>query len=202
MHPVIRRQINMNAIEVRAEDDGATGVLSGYASVFGARADLGWFTEEILRGAFADSISVDDQRALFNHDTAMVLGRRTAGTLRLSEDDNGLQFEIDLPDTQVARDLAVSVGRGDIREMSFGMRVLIDRWDASGDVEHRSIEKVELLEVSPVTFPAYTATSVGLRSADQAEAQESLTAFRTRMAIPVRQTRRAMKARLIQTIGA
>jgi len=199
--PVIRRQINMDEIEVRA-DDAAVGTLEGYASLFGVRADLGWFTEEIKPGAFAASITTDDQRALFNHDTGLVLGRRSAGTLRLLEDSRGLQFEIDLPDTQVARDLAVSVGRGDIREMSFGFRVKVDRWDASGDIEHRTIEEVELLEISPVTFPAYTETSVGLRSADQVEAEASLVAFRDHLAIPARQIRRSMKSRLIGSLGA
>jgi hypothetical protein len=82
----------------------------------------------------------------------------------LREDDRGLAVEIDLPDTQVGRDLRESMSRGDIDGMSFGFRVTKQDWDESGDTPLRTIREVELFEVSVVTFPAYADTEIALRS--------------------------------------
>lgn len=151
-------------IEVR--DNSRT--VAGYAAVFNSIADIGGaFREQIAPGAFAKAID-GDVRALFDHDTSSVLGRTKAGTLRLNEDSRGLAVEIDLPDTQVGRDLTASMARGDIDGMSFGFRVTKQDWDESGDVPLRTIRELELLEVSVVTFPAYADTEVALRSLEAA----------------------------------
>jgi len=150
-------------IEVRADSRTATG----YAAVYNSIADIGgYFNEQIAPGAFDGTLG-GDIRALFNHDTAHVLGRTIAGTLRLASDDRGLAVEIDMPDTSMARDLAVSMTRGDISGMSFGFNVTKQTWDESGPVILRTIEAVELFEVSIVTFPAYDATDVAVRSLEQ-----------------------------------
>lgn len=150
-------------IEVRADSRTATG----YAAVYNSIADIGgYFNEQIAPGAFDGTLG-GDIRALFNHDTAHVLGRTIAGTLRLASDDRGLAVEIDMPDTAMARDLTVSMTRGDISGMSFGFNVTKQTWDESGPVILRTIEAVELFEVSIVTFPAYDATDVAVRSLEQ-----------------------------------
>jgi len=152
---------------VRAADAPEDRKMIGHAAVFNQVTDIGgWFRERVMPGAFTDSIQADDIRALFNHNPDYVLGRNTAKTLTLSEDADGLKTVIDPPDTQFARDLAVSIGRGDITQMSFAFQVLEEEW-TRGEKEQldlRSIKKVRLFDVSPVTFPAYEGTDIALRS--------------------------------------
>jgi len=164
-----RRQIKLDKLEVRAAADGAPAKIVGHAAVFNSAAEIGSsFREQIMPGAFADSIGSDDVRALFNHDPNYVLGRNTAGTLRMSEDDIGLAIEVDPPDTQWARDLMVSIGRGDISQMSFGFCALEETWDYAEDGSAtRTLKKVRLFDVSPVTYPAYDDTDVAVRSLEQ-----------------------------------
>lgn len=149
--------------ELRAEggQDSAPAMIVGYAAVFGQYSnDLGGFREMIRPGAFANTILMDDVRALFNHDSNYVLGRNRAGTLRLVEDERGLRIEIDPPDAQWARDLMVSVRRGDVSQMSFQFVVEEDAWQQDGDgLVTRELIRVKLFDVSPVTFPAYPQTS-------------------------------------------
>jgi len=162
------------AIEFRAitADDGTLRKITGYAAVFGkASEDMG-FVEYIEKGAFADALKTSDARALFNHDRdTLPLGRQSAGTLVLREDNNGLYFEITPPDTQGARDLMVSIDRGDIKEASFGFSVDEDKWDYSDkQTWKRTITKVrEVFDISPVVFAAYNDTTVALRKLDEAK---------------------------------
>lgn len=151
---------------VRAKDDSdEPAKIMGHAAVFNTLSqDLGWFREKIDPGAFAESIKEDDIRALFNHDPNFVLGRNTANTLKLSEDDTGLAVEIAPPDTQVARDLLVSIERGDVSQMSFGFRTIDQAWEIVDEEDIRTLKKAKLFDVSPVTFPAYTETDVAVRS--------------------------------------
>jgi uncharacterized protein len=152
-------------IEVRAAGDSGRKI-GGYAAVFNAEADIGgYFREVIAPGAFAETIK-GDVRALVDHDSGRVIGRSTAGTLRMNEDDKGLAVEIDLPDTSDGRDLATLIERGDISGMSFGFVVTKQSWDETGEVPLRTIEAVDLMEVSVVAFPAYDDTSIALRSLD------------------------------------
>jgi len=147
--------------------------ISGHAAVFDQLSeDLGGFRERIAAGAFANTLQNADVRALFNHDPNFVLGRNKAGTLRLKEDITGLAIEIDPPDTQVARDLMISMQRGDISQMSFGFRTKNDKWDKVDGKWVRTLLDVELFDVSPVTYPAYTQTDVAVRSLNQAIAAE------------------------------
>lgn len=156
--------MNRMYFEARARVAGDT--LEGHAAVFGRTVEL-WpgLMERINPGAFAAAIARSDVRALVNHDASLLLGRTSAGTLRLHEDDTGLAFSIDLPDTSAARDLRELVSRGDISGASFGfIPGEFERARVAGDtlITHTSI--AELRDVSPVTFPAYVATDVALRS--------------------------------------
>jgi uncharacterized protein len=164
----IERRIVDAGLEVRGE--GETKTLVGYAAKFGVRSeDLGGFVESIAPGAFDRAISEGhDVRALWNHNPDVVLGRTRAGTLRLSVDEVGLRIETDLPDTQAARDLRVSVARGDVSQMSFGFRTKGDEWRTEDGVPYRTLTDLDLFDVSPVTYPAYPQTEVSVRALDQA----------------------------------
>jgi HK97 family phage prohead protease len=164
-----RRAIAM-PVEFRTEADKPA--LSGYAAVFGAATEIaGLFREQIAPGAFRDAVGRDDVRALFNHDANFVLGRTTSGTLRLVEDDKGLRYDVDPPDTQWARDLMVSVQRGDVSQSSFAFEVTEDEWEYGkrGEMPLRTIKQVRLHDVSPVTYPAYATTTVSARSVEAAK---------------------------------
>jgi uncharacterized protein len=158
------RTFDITNLTTRAASKGESNVISGYAAVFNSSTDIGgWFTEEIAPGAFSKAIAENgDIRALFNHDWNNVLGRTKAGTLRLSEDDRGLKFEVDLPNTSVARDLVESLKRGDINQCSFGFIPTVEEWDYSVEPAHRIIKEVDLFEVSVVSIPAYEDTEVSL----------------------------------------
>lgn len=156
-------------IEQRAEGDNKVPMIVGYAAVFDSLSEnLGGFREQIAVGAF-DGVLGDDVRCAFNHDPSMILGRTTSGTLRISVDGTGLRYECDPPDTQVARDLMVSLERKDVDQSSFRFMVDEDSWDEDDDGRVvRTIKKFKrLIDVSPVTYPAYPDTSVAQRSLDE-----------------------------------
>jgi uncharacterized protein len=160
-----RRLFVMDGMKVERREKEKPEIV-GHAAVFNREANIGgWFIESVAPGAFKRAITEDDVRSLFNHDPNYILGRNRAGTLKLSEDDTGLMTVTAPPDTTYARDLMVSIERGDVSQMSFGFRVTKQEWDESGDILKRKILEVELFDVSPVTFPAYAQTDVALRSA-------------------------------------
>lgn len=151
--------------EVRATDSGRT--IGGYAAVFNSRANIGGYFEEVIApGAFDDALS-QDVRALVDHDTGRVIGRTKAGTLRMKQDDTGLAVEIDLPDTSDGRDLATLIERGDVSGMSFGFVVTKETWDETMEPPMRTIQALDLREVSVVAFPAYDDTSIAMRSLEK-----------------------------------
>lgn len=160
--------------EVRTkETEDGKRTLTGYAAVFNSPSeDLGGFVEYIRQGAFGAAIPKSDVRALYNHNSDILPLGRTPETLRLTEDERGLLVEIDLPDTQFAKDLAVSIDRGDINQMSFGFSVLPDgeEWkqdESSGAVVRTLTNISELFDVSPVVYPAYPDTAVAVRSMER-----------------------------------
>jgi HK97 family phage prohead protease len=155
-------------IEFRAE--GKSLVATGYAAVFNKRsANLGGFVEVVNPVAFNKTVKEADVVALRDHDPGKLLGRVSAGTLRLEVDDQGLRYEIDLPDTNEGRDTAVLLQRGDLAGSSFGFRVIEDSWSETDDgFPLRSLDSVALRDVGPVTFPAYSDTRSALRSLAEA----------------------------------
>lgn len=144
--------------------------IAGYAAVFNSDSeDLnGFFTERIEFGAFKKTLKEADVRALVEHDPRWLLGNTKSGTLRLSEDEHGLKFEIDPPDTVAGRDVLESLRRGDLSSMSFGFRTIRDKWEQHYNKKIRTLLEVQLFDVSLVSFPAYPDTSVALRFAQKA----------------------------------
>lgn len=157
------RSYELDRISIR--QDGSNRQISGYAAVFNRMSVmLGRFREQIAPGAFAESLR-EDVRALWQHDSAQVLGRTRSGTLSLWEDERGLGFELQPADTQAGRDALTLIERGDVDQMSFGFNVLPqgDLWEEDDDgLMIRTLTRVKLIEVSPVTFPAYPDTSVDI----------------------------------------
>ncbi len=162
------RRITVNEFEIRDLGEGDGMAFTGYAAVFNSASEPLPFIERIAPGAFANSLSSRNEIKMFvNHDTTRVLASKRAGTLRLSEDAHGLRVEADLPPTTDGKDLAILMKRGDVDSMSFGFSVPSggDTWSPDGAT--RELREVRLHEVSIVTaFPAYTATSAGVRSLD------------------------------------
>jgi len=152
-------------VEMRVED-GDEPKITGHAAVFNKLSvDLMGFREKVAPGAFAESIEKSDIRALWNHNPDYVLGRNKSGTLKLEEDKKGLAIEILPPDTQWARDLMETIKRGDVDQMSFAFKTIKDSWENQDKKESiRTLEEVELFDVSPVTYPAYPQTDVKVRS--------------------------------------
>lgn len=170
-------------IEIRtsdATDDSAGSPLFvGHAAVFNSRTAIGnpltWgFYEQCATGCFTKTLAEGDARMLVDHETAMVVSRVSAGTLRLNQDKTGLAVESDL-DTGLSyvSDLEANLRNGNITGMSFGFYVVKDQWDSEtvstsdgeeAEIEIRTILEVKLLEVSAVTFPAYEETDAGLRA--------------------------------------
>lgn len=159
---------------VETREDGKR-VLAGYAAVFHRSGDPGteinlWGNvfERIMPGAFDRALKDgDDVRALFNHDRNFVLGRSLAGTMRLRVDARGLFYEIDLGDTQVAKDVEQHVKRGDVTGSSFGFLPddsggIVWREEATKDI--REVHSVRLYDVGPVTYPWYGGATASLRS--------------------------------------
>lgn len=149
--------------------EGSGSKVVGYAAVFGPLSeDLGGFRERIDPAAFDYSINENvDVRALVDHESGKVLGRRSNGTLRISTDTRGLKVEIDLPETSYANDLKSLMARGDISQMSFAFTVPPngDSWDGTTEdgLRLRTLKDVRLVEVSVVAIPAYPDTTAALR---------------------------------------
>ena len=172
-------------IETR-DDESKT--ITGYAAVYYREGKKNtefklWddFVERIAPGAF-DSVLKQDVRALFNHDSNHVLGRTKGKTLRLSVDEKGLKYEIDVPDTQTGRDLLTSIKRGDVTGSSFSFMLGKNGAEINDDGKRvvRTITKVsKLFDVGPVTFPAYEGTAA--KSRDEEEAQRELEQYRQEM---------------------
>jgi len=147
----MEKEIRTFGMELRAMDQEEKRTVRGYAATFESRSgDLGGFIESIDREAFSET-DMDDVRALFNHDSNFVLGRTKAGTLRLMVDENGLAYEIDMPDTQLGRDMYESIKRGDISQSSFAFTIEDDEYRKEGDTVYRTIKKIKkLYDVAPV----------------------------------------------------
>lgn len=156
------------AAALSAENDGKT--VAGYAAVFNSPTSIcGLWDEVIEPGAFTDTLrSGQDVLALYSHEIERLLGRQSAGTLRLSQDDKGLAVEIDLPDTSDGRDVGVLVQRGDLKGMSFGFCVTKQEWDETVTPPRRTIMAVDLYEVTITADPAYEDTEIGMRSLEEA----------------------------------
>jgi uncharacterized protein len=166
--------------EVREDEQGP--LIVGHGAVFNVESvDLGGWREIIAPGAFRRTLRQSpDVLSFFNHNASQVLGRTTSGTLTVSEDLEGLAYQVRPPDTTWARDLVVSMRRGDIRGSSFMFEVVKQSWGKS-DVDGadiRAVHEVKLYEVGPVTFPAYPAADSSVRTLLDELGEESGLDFR------------------------
>lgn len=157
------------AVEFRAEsgDDGRT--LEGYAAVFGTPTRIdsweGKFDEQLVRGSFAKTLKERTPVLQFDHGHDARTGSVPIGAIdKISEDDHGLFVRARLFDNTVVEPIRQAIEGGAIDGMSFRFRVVREEWDEKEDVPMRTIKEVDLFELGPVVFPAYEATSVGVRS--------------------------------------
>jgi HK97 family phage prohead protease len=159
--------------EARVELRHAAGKppqIDGHALVYNRWSeDLGGFKERILPGAATASIDGGaDVRGLFNHDPNYILGRSVAKTLTLEDQPKGLRYVIDPPTTPTINDLVLApMGRGELTQSSFQFITTDDEWrepSKSGGLWERDLIAFDLIDVSPVTFPAYPQTDAGLRT--------------------------------------
>jgi HK97 family phage prohead protease len=166
--------------QVRAVAGKAMRV-SGLAARYNSPAKIGKrFVEKLAPGAFRSAVqSKQDTKFLINHDVNRLMGSVAAGTLRLRETNDGLEFDADLPDTEDARNAYAAIERGDMHQCSFGFDCdkEDEQWEMGDDPDdrakrmaHRTIKNIRVLsDVSAVTFPAYSATHVQARSAEEIE---------------------------------
>jgi HK97 family phage prohead protease len=170
--------------EFRVSPEGESPTISGYAALFDTPSvDLGGWTEVLDPHAFdAVMASNPDVRALWNHNPDCVLGRTIANTLTLNVDARGLAYVIDPPNTSIANDLIVSMRRKDVTGSSFGFITKRDQWtdNTDGTISRRILEFDELLDVSPVTFPAYSATTSQARNLPTSMPKEMRSKLATR----------------------
>lgn len=171
-----RRFLNTatSPITLEARADGKPPVLIGYGAVFHNPADPGTeyklgrgLKERIMPTAFDRALFQEKQdvRGLFNHDANLVLGRSSAGTMLLTKDAKGLRYEITPPGTQVGRDVVELVKRGDVTGSSFSFRTGRQAFiEADDGMDVRELHDVDLFDVGPVCFPAYTSATAGMRS--------------------------------------
>ena len=181
----MKKEIRAFDFEVRAEENEEHGhFLTGRPIVYNQRTDLGWYDEIIEAGAL-DYTDLKDVRFLVNHNTDMIPLARSRNnnensTMQLITDEDGMGIRVDL-DTEnnsEAKSLYSAVGRGDITGMSFMFEVDKDSWeDIDSDHPLRRIRSFNrIFEVSAVTFPAYSQTSIQTRGLSDAldSAKESL----------------------------
>ena len=186
-----RKEIRVFNFEVRAEENERGHMISGRPIVFGQRTNLGCCDEVIEAGAL-DATDLKDVRLLVNHNIDMIPLARSRNntqnsTMQLTADESGLwiRADLDTENNSDARSLYSAVSRGDIDGMSFMFTVEKDSWDdpdSDHPVRHLlSIKRV--LEVSAVTFPAYSKTSIQARGLSDAldSAKESLESERARL---------------------
>lgn len=178
------RQLRTIASEFQTRDDGGELRIEGYFAVFNSIYQIWDGAEEMIApGAFSNTLA-DDIRALIDHETMYVLGRNTAGTLELRQDERGLWGSVLInPNDQDAMNLYARVQRGDVSQCSIGFEIIREESEVFPDGKIRwAIEEIKLYEVSVCTFPAYSETSVKARKSDYEEIKKRKTdAWRAEM---------------------
>ena len=200
----MERRIASGRVQLIERTD-AKPIIRGHGAVFydgtpGTQYEI-WdgMIERIMPGAFDRAIKEDqDIRGLFNHDPTLLLGRTTAKTMRLSIDEKGLAYEIDPGDTTIARDVQEHLKRGDVTGSSFAFTVMTEEWRKDDGVQIREIKDVNLFDVGPVTYPAYTGSDSGVRSdGKDDDARAAYAVYRSRLV-----RARLCTARVIEIMAA
>lgn len=168
----------------------ADKTITGYAVRFNEVATIaGSFREQIDPAAFTKSLRDNDIVALLNHDSGRVLGRTSAGTLRLSADRVGLRFELDAdPSTPSGQEALGTVGRRDVKGCSFAGIWLAETWEDGGDrLPLRIVTEIDLHEITLTAFPAYATTSASVRAVGEPSASRASLRAKMKMDVALRQ---------------
>lgn len=197
-----------SSLSLETREDAAPEIV-GLASVFYDGTErteyevMPGFRERIMPSAFDEALSrPDDVRGLFNHEPTNLLGRTSSGTMRLEKAPEGLRYRIQPGETQVSRDVMEHIRRGDVTGSSFAFFVTRSTWIESGDVDIRQIDSVELWDVGPVTYPAYSATSVGVRALGDVEAEyRALLDHKEHVSRRVQREMRERRLQLLRLLG-
>lgn len=158
------------SIEIRALEENEDMIVEGYAVTFNSETNLYENVYEQISSNAFNGVDFSDVRAFYDHQSSNLLGRTKTGTLQLNTDDSGLKFRLQLPNTQLGRDVYELVKRGDLSQCSFGFIVQSDTWsyNANTDTYHRTIDQIgKLVEVSLVSIPAYDDTTVAVAQRSQ-----------------------------------
>lgn len=169
------RETRSIAFQVRAETDSRT--ITGTAAVFDTPTMIGGFFEErIAVGAFTESVKRDDIVATFNHNFDNVLARTDSNTLKVTTDSKGLNYSFEAPNTTAGNDILENVRNGNVKGGSMMFRIDEETWafaEKAGDIDKRTIEKGSLVELGPVTMPAYKQTSISATRAVEQHEEEA-----------------------------
>jgi len=173
------REIRRNDIDFELREQDGKKIIEGYAIKWEALSQkIGMyypFKEKFTRGSMTQTLKTFTQRALWNHDDNIVLGNTKNRKLKLTEDDIGLRFELDLPNSPNGENVYEAIKRKDVEGVSFGFRALEEEWDETDPKNViRTIRKADLIEISPTAFPAYTQSSVTARNENNDKAYEIL----------------------------
>lgn len=175
----VERRFAQAGLELRNSESGIA-MLRGYALRFNSTYDMGWFTEEVDRRAL-DGADMTDVRILFNHDPNQILGRTAAQTARVGVDENGMWYEVDLPDSPNGENARAAIERGDVTQSSWGFSLLRDKegrsigdkWEVRDGKKHRTLTLIDtVFDASPVVYPANPDTTIAKRSFDAVGAIE------------------------------
>lgn len=170
-------ELEKRVFELRKADKESRKI-GGYAAMYDKESEnLGWFVERIAPGAFKES-DMSDVRALVNHNDDLILARSSAGTLELKEDETGLYFEFEAPNTTAGNDCLENIRNGNYSQCSFAFTVKNAKWENETrdgkNVDIRIIEEIEkVYDVSVVTYPAYPDTTVAVRSREAIKEAET-----------------------------
>ncbi|KNF06971.1 phage prohead protease, HK97 family [Gottschalkia purinilytica] len=163
-----QRTFQIRNLQVRDNSSGKGATIGGYAAVFNQYTTIRdrWgdeFQEQIVPGAFEEALENNSILALYNHDWSNVLARKDVN-MTLQEDDVGLKFEINLPDTQLSRDLSQLMAEGIVNQCSFGAYVKKNEWKFTEDGDFRILQELDLREITITPIPAYPQTNAEVRS--------------------------------------
>lgn len=165
-----KRQVRAVSTNFETREEGDNLYIEGYFAVFNSNYEIAdGMSESIAPGAFDDTLA-DDIRCLTDHDTRLVLGRTSAHTFEVRQDEHGLWGRVLINrNDQDALNTKARVDRGDVNQASFGFDILDEETEYRQDGSvHWTIKKVKLYECSVVTFPAYKETNLTSRKEEKA----------------------------------
>lgn len=174
----------MNKVEIRCElrSENEGRHISGKAISFDTQSNDIGFIEILHRGCISQEL-IDSSNIVFlyNHDYNQVIARanKGKGTLNIDLRDDGVYFDLDVPNTTMGNDLLENIRLGNITQCSFGFNYANEEGaykdEKIGDVWYRNVYKIgELFDLSAVTYPAYDDTYVNARMQERSKMEDKL----------------------------